>query len=46
MMVKAKGTKKCLIKGLKLENYKNCLEATNLENKIKYLEKNKVNIDS
>ena len=32
---KAKGTKKCVIKRkLKFENYKNCLEATQLENKI------------
>ena len=38
---KAKGTKKCVIKKqqLKFENYKNCLEATQLYNKIKYLEK-------
>ena len=33
---KAKDTKKCLI---------NCLEATQLENKIRYLEKNKIDID-
>ena len=31
---------------LKFENYKNCLEATQLDNKIKYLEKNKINKDS
>ena len=38
---KAKGTKKCVIKrNIKFENYKNCLEATQLNNKIKYLEKN------
>ena len=44
---KAKDTKKCAIKQkLKFENYKNCLEATQLENKISYLEKNKINIDS
>ena len=44
---KTKGTKKCIIKRkLKLENYKNCLEATQLENKINYLEKNKIDIDS
>ena len=44
---KAKGTKKCDIKRkLKFENYKNCLEATELENKINYLEKNKIDIDS
>ena len=44
---KAKGTKKCIIKGkLKFENYKSILEATLLDIKIKYLEKNKINIDS
>ena len=31
---------------LKFENYKNCLKATQLDNKIKYLEKNKIKIDS
>ena len=30
---------------LPIENYKNCLEATQLDNEIKYLEKNKVSID-
>ena len=44
---KAKGSKKCVIKRkLKFENYKNCLEATQLENKINYLEKYKVDINS
>ena len=44
---KGKHTKKCFIKRkLKLENYKNCLESTQLENKITYLEKSKINIDS
>ena len=44
---KAKGTKKCVIKRkLKFENYKNCLEATQLENKINHLERNKNDIDS
>ena len=39
---KAKGTKKCVIKiKLKFENYKNCLEGTQLENKINDIEKNK-----
>ena len=43
----AKGTKKCVIKRkLKFENYKNCLEATQLENKINHLEKNQIDIDS
>ena len=33
---KAKGTKMCVIKRkFKFENYKNCLEAVQLENKIK-----------
>ena len=37
---KAKGTKKCVIKiKFNFENYKNCSEATQLDNKIKYLEK-------
>ena len=44
---KAKGTKKCVIKRkLKFENYKNCLEATQLENKTNHLEKNQIDIDS
>ena len=38
---KPKGTKKCIKKGkLKFENYKNCIEATQFDNKINYLEKN------
>ena len=36
----------CHKKKLKFENYKNCLEATQLENKINYLEKNKIAINS
>ena len=40
---KAKDTKRCVIqKELKFKNYKNCLKATQLENKIDYLEKNKI----
>ena len=40
---KVKGTKKCVIKRkLKFEYYKNCLEATQLENKINHLEKNHI----
>ena len=40
---KAKGTKKCVIKRkLKFKNYKNCLEATQLGNKMNYLEKKKL----
>ena len=37
--------KVCHKRKLKFENYKNCLEATQLENK-SYLEKHKINIDS
>ena len=43
----AKGTKECVIKRkLKIENQTTCLEATQLENKINYLEKNEINKDS
>ena len=43
---KSRGAKKYVIKRkLKFENHKNCLEATELENKINHLEKNKINID-
>ena len=44
---KAKGTKKCVIKRkLKFEDYKNCLEATQLKNKINQLEENNVDAES
>ena len=44
---KAEGTKKCIIKRkLKFENYRDCLESTQLQNKMNYLEKNKIDIDS
>ena len=44
---KAKGTKKCVIKRkLEFENYNNCLEVTQLDNKINYLVKNNINIES
>ena len=40
---KAKGTKKCVTKRkLKFGNYKNCLKATQRDNRIKYLEKIKL----
>ena len=43
---KVKGTKECVVKRkLKFCNYKKCLEATQLENKINHLEKNKDDID-
>ena len=44
---KAKVTKKCVIKReLELEYYKNCLDATQLDNKINCLEKNEDSVDS
>ena len=44
---KSKGTKRCVLKRkLKFENYKNCLEATQLEYKINYLEKSNIDVDS
>ena len=44
---KGKETKMYVIKRkLKFEHYKNCLEATQLENKINNLEINKIYIDS
>ena len=39
-------TQKTVIKKIRSQNYKNCLEATQLENKINNLEKNKIDIDS
>ena len=43
---KAKGTKKCVTKRKhNFENYKICLEATQLENKVSHLEK-KIEVDS
>ena len=43
----AKRIKRCVIKGkFKLENYKNCLEETQLENKINHLENNKIYKDN
>ena len=43
----AKSTKTCVIKRkLKFHNYKNCLEAAKIENKISHLEKNKIDVDS
>ena len=45
--IKKQDSKQSVIKRkLKFENYKNCLDAPRLENKIKYLEKNKIKIDS
>ena len=44
---KVKGAKKCIIKRKpKFEDYKNCLEAAQVENKVNHLEKNKFYVDS
>ena len=44
---RAKNTKACVIKRkLKFQNYKNCLEATHLENKINHLEKNITDVEN
>ena len=43
---KAKGTKTFVIKKIRYEDYKNCLQATQLENKRNHPEKSKVNVDS
>ena len=42
----AKGTKKCVIKRkLKFQDHKNCLKASQIINKVNYLEKKKINVD-
>ena len=41
-----KSTKECVIKKTKFGNYKNCLDATQLENNVNHLEKYKIHIDS
>ena len=46
MVMKIKKHKNCVIKKLKFENYKNCLEAVPLKNKINHLEKNKIDVCS
>ena len=47
LQIKNKNQKECVIKSkLKFENYKNCLEATQLVNKVSYVEKNKIDTDS
>ena len=44
---KAEGTKRCAIKRkLKFQDYKNCLEAAQIENQICHLEKNKIDVHS
>ena len=42
MKIKKEKAQKSVIKGkLKFEDYKNCVEATQIENKIRHLEKKK-----
>ena len=41
---KQKAQKKCHKRKTKIKNYKNCLEETQLENKINHLEKNQIDI--
>ena len=44
---KVKSTKTCVIKRkLIFKDYKNCLEAAQIENEINNLEKNKIDVDS
>ena len=44
---KEKCTKRCIIKRKpKFQDYKNCLEAAQIETNIKYLEKKIINVDS
>ena len=46
-MKRQKAQKKCVIKRkLKVEDYENCLEATQIENKIKHSEKDKADVGS
>ena len=44
---KSKDTKKCVVKRKnKFQDYENCLEAAQIENRINHLEKNKIDVDS
>ena len=44
---KWKSTKKCVIKTkLEFQDYQNCLEATQFDDKINHLEKSKIDVDS
>ena len=44
--IKKKKAQKVQYKKLTFENYENCLEATQLEDKMNYLEQNTIDIDS
>ena len=43
---KSKGSKKCVKRKTKFENYKICLESIQLENEIKHLGKNQIDVDN
>ena len=44
---KSKGTKKCVIKrNLKFQDHKNCLEAAQIERKLNYLRKKRIDVNS
>ena len=43
---KTKGTKTCIIKKVKFQDYKNGLEVAEIERKINSLRKNKINVVS
>ena len=44
--IKKKKAQKVQYKKLTFENYENCLEATQLEDKMNYVEQNTIDIDS
>ena len=44
--IKKKKAQKVQYKKLTFENYQNCLEATQLEDKMNYVEQNTIDIDS
>ena len=43
---KQKAERSVIKRKLKFEDYRNCLEAAQIENKINNLEKNKIDVDS
>ena len=46
MKIKKQKAKKMYHKKLKFQDYKNCLEVPQIENKINHLEKNKIDVES
>ena len=43
---KQKAQKSVSLKQIKFQDYKNCLKAAQIENKLNHLEKNKIDVDS